>query len=389
MAHRDRNTNGQTSPLRIGLIYPGHQFSTLWVAEGIHAALNIRGTGVDDIRFERLIAASGNYVSANAESFKAAKDGVTLTEWGVHIAIQFMLARMLEIANRVDLFLVVCGNLITPQTYRALNNLPTPRVILLTESPYEDEAQKMMTSQYDFAFTNDKFSVDTLSEAAPTVYLRHAFDPQVYHPLPNRDEKKWDVCFVGTPFKNRDIAVESINKRDDISAYIFKDVIERVDGELKTMTICPPSSTMKLYNESKVCLNVHRTEKYYGTDQHIEVPAYSIGPRAFAIAGSAGFQLCDNSRPELKDIFGDTVATFDNPEDVGELVRYWCDPARDDQREEMARASYYIAMEHHTYEDRVEELIAQLADWYGRPDWKEIPEDPNVLRMKQAIEKVS
>jgi spore maturation protein CgeB len=63
--------------------------------------------------------------------------------------------------------------------------------------------------------------------------------------------------------------------------------------------------------------------------------AYSLGPRAFEIAACGAFQLCDDTRPELREIFDDTVATYTDGRDLQSTTAYYL--AHDAKRQEMAQ----------------------------------------------------
>ena len=89
--------------------------------------------------------------------------------------------------------------------------------------------------------------------------------------------------------------------------------------------------------------------------------AYSVGPRAYEIAACGAFQLCDNSRPELKEVFGNSVETYQDADDLGEKMRYYIQ--HDDERADMAYHSWE-SMVGHSYVDRTQHiLIPTLERW--------------------------
>jgi spore maturation protein CgeB len=108
-------------------------------------------------------------------------------------------------------------------------------------------------------------------------------------------------------------------------------------------------------------LNHHRT--FVGVDGveiHIAPgTAWSIGPRAFEIAACGAFQLCDDTRPELAEVFGDTVATYSSAEDLRNQIGYYL--AHDDEREEMAWRSY-CRVQGCTFEARAREIVIPVLE---------------------------
>ena len=359
-------------PLRIILVHPGHALSTAWIFDGLESAFEELGITVLPVRLDNLISTASDFIDTKQEQFEG-HQGAGLYHWKLHLAEQLAITRIMEcIVDNGDVMLNICGKLWSPQNLNLLNLIPFPKVIQLTESPYEDETQKYLLEFHDFAFTNDKSSAGLLSEYRPTAYLRHAYDPDVFRYIELDRRQQFDYSFIGTPFGNRKPIIEACRQLP-LKGYLFDKVVDEEDcepGKTKIIYI-PQESACRVYNQTKVNLNIHRTEKYYDRGEHIDAgSAYSLGPRAYEIAGCRAFQLCDSTRPELKEVFGETVATYDQPESVAETVAYWADDAREVRRREMAHASWEIARGQ-TYYHRSVQLVEQLACWYNRPEWAE------------------
>lgn len=352
--------------MKIAMLHPGHAISTAWIYDGMVSALEDLGVEIHDIRLDRLISFSDSTLSGSEHSFEG-EQGATKMMWAHHVGQQLAIVRVLEtIISGAEVLVNICGKLWTPQNLGLLNLTPIPKVVMLTESPYEDDSQRRLLGAHDYATTNDKSSLDYLNAYAPTIYQPHAFDPGVFMPMDL--QVKFDWSFIGTPFGNRKPILEAL-RSSPLAGYVFDQTDCEDENGKKVLSFVPQESACRVYNSTKVNLNIHRTEKYYGQGTYIQ-DAYSLGPRAFEIAGCRAFQLCDRSRPELAEIFGQSVATYGQPEEVPEAIAWWADPARDELRRDMATASYEIAQAH-TYRDRARRLVNQLATWYNRPDWAE------------------
>ncbi len=371
--------------MKITLLHPGHAMTTAWVYDGYKKFLDAAGHSVLEVRLDKLIAFGSAMVESMPNKFEG-DQGATSEQWKSHIAQQLSLIRIMECElEHPDVLLTICGKMISPQNYLLFNLIPGRKVVLLTESPYEDAAQRFYAQFYDFAFVNDQSSVEAIGEIVPAVYMPHGYDPEIYSKTAGsagaglffngdtRDpvgRKIFDVSFIGTPFGNRKAILQALRYAPDLNPWIFDaTTYEPEDGSGKQVVFVPPASAAECYHSTKVNLNIHRTEKFYGNGEHI-ASAHSLGPRTFEIAGCAEFQLCDDARPELLELFGDTIATYHQPEEVVDAVRYWADGARDSLRADMALASWEIAQKH-TYQDRAARLVKQLAQWYNRPDWLE------------------
>ena len=120
------------------------------------------------------------------------------------------------------------------------------------------------------------------------------------------------------------------------------------------------ADTVRYYRSAAIALNHHRTVRVYGSGEHIDAAeAASLGPRALEIAAVEAFQLCDDSRSELADIFGDTVATYraGDADDLARQVRQWLD--RPDARRQMAQAARE-RVQAHRWDHRAADVLAVL-----------------------------
>jgi hypothetical protein len=343
--------------------------STAWIYDGYESALEELGIEVMPVRLDNLISTASEFIEAKRSLFEG-DQGASLEQWKMHLSQQLAIPRILEcVVGGSDVLLNICGKLWSPQNAGLLDLTPFNKVVMLTESPYEDDSQIHIMQHHDFAFTNDKSSAVPLSAYRPTAYLRHAYDPDVFRYIEIERKHKYDYSFIGTPFGNRMRILKECAKLP-LEAYVFNKVIDVID-EKDVIAYVPPESACRIYNQTKVNLNIHRGEKYYGRPEEIDAgSAYSLGPRAFEIAGCRAFQLCDSTRPELMEVFGETVATYDQPECVAEAISYWADDARTKLRRDMAKASQEIAL-NNTYLHRAAQLVEQLAQWYNRADWLE------------------
>jgi spore maturation protein CgeB len=75
--------------------------------------------------------------------------------------------------------------------------------------------------------------------------------------------------------------------------------------------------------------------------------AESLGPRAYEIPAVGGFMLCDDERPELREVYGACAATFRawDSADLAKQARYWL--AHPDARERTRRAQHEAVAPHH------------------------------------------
>jgi len=314
--------------VKILLIYPGATWSPFDVATGYQSALRALGHEVIAFDYHTQYKFYEEYLGYLSQTHGVAFPN----DAAVVLASERVVISILDM--QPDVILNVMGVALHRRAYIHAAMLGVPMAVILTESPYMDTFHAEMISKgyVKLAFTNDMVSVGPLFEATgvPVSYLPHSFDPARHYPHPVGPEFQSDVFFYGTLWPSRDALLSTL----DLSAYRAQvsgtEFIPASGGEPKVIS----NDDMALwYSGTKVALNHHRIEMYKGgtVDE-----AYSLGPRAFEIAACGAFQLCDDTRPELRDVFGDSVATYHDAADLQRQIDDYLHPAHEDERREMA-----------------------------------------------------
>jgi len=128
------------------------------------------------------------------------------------------------------------------------------------------------------------------------------------------------VFFHGTLWPERSLLFDAI-------AAEMPDVAVRVSGiditgQYSDDSLINNDELARMYGGATICLNHHRTFSEPG--EHIVTgAAYSIGPRAYEIAACGAFQLCDDTRPELREIFGRGVPTYTDADDLVARIKHF------------------------------------------------------------------
>lgn len=354
--------------MRILLTYPGATYSTYDVAAG----------------YEKALSALGHEVrSFNHHGWLSFYD-ITLAQWQLYAPEQVFpdaAARVIASEHVVieavdfvpDVILIVAAMGLHRRAFELLNHLGVPIIVLLTESPYEDgiQAKVLEKGHVSLAFTNERTSAQRLETVTgvQTIYLPHAYDASRHRVL-NIDEKhRSDVFFQGTLWPKRKRLLDSLA---DLPYKMIFDGIQpqarnREEAD-ESMTHVIDNSEMPFwYSGTKIAINHHRefcTIDKDGLELYLESgEAESLGPRAFEIAACGAFQLCDNTRPELQDVFGDSVVTYDDTEDLRDKVKYYL--RNDHKRREMAKESHR-RVQGCTFEARARDIIIPALEMIRR-----------------------
>lgn len=263
--------------------------------------------------------------------------------------------------HMVDWVLIIAGGYVHPDLVVLLRRARLKVAVLLTESPYANEDEKLMAERCNVVWTNERTSVQFFGQFCESVhYWQHAIDPDRHGPESNGDEvAAHDVVFVGTGWIERQ---ELLHKIDwtGINFGLYggwmlmgsrNRLRKHLCGEIITN-----SMTAELYRKAKVGLNIHRTSMGWGREvEHIET-AESLNPRCYELAACGCFFICD-ARAELSDVFGGLVPTFETAREAGDLIRYYL--AHEGERAWIAMLLPAKVREH-TFDHRVAGMLRVL-----------------------------
>jgi hypothetical protein len=349
---------------RIILCHPGSSFSTADVATGLKAGLEANGVDVLLYPLDKALQLFGAFIDAAID-----QDVMTEPVDGNFMASAELIAAAVH-AEPDAVIAVSGGNLhgvrvIQLRELAAQRKHPFPVAVYCTESPYFPEIP--MARRYDLIFTNERASVPMFEQHGCTAfYLPHAYNPEVHTPGLAEPDKACQLYFVGTGFEERKALFDSADWSG--ITFVRHGFLWNPDEAaelLRPKDVTPNEDVVRWYRSATVNLNHHRTTTVYGSGGHIEPgAAMSLGPRAYEIAACRGFQLCDDSRPELDDVFAGTVPTYKlgDSADLERQARYWL--AHDGRREAL-RDVQHDAVQGHSWPNRAKQLLEILLNWSG------------------------
>jgi len=324
--------------MRILIIYPGHSHSTIDVSRGYENALKELGHTVRAYNYHLQLA----FYQEALKLWKRKNKHFKLDDPTEAMLILASEQAVVEAVDFVpDVVLIVSGFVLHRRAYALLDRLCLPLVLVLTESPYMDieQANIIRDGHIALTFTNDKNSVEPLRVATSKriEYLPHSYDPRRHHHKDAVLEKyDSDVFFFGTWWPERERLLKPVHKWARRHGYK-----SRIGGinHSKRKGMINNEEMVCYYSATKVAINHHRMISRVKNGQEVRVQnAWSLGPRAFEIAACGAFQLSDDTRPELREVFGDTVGTYSDAESLRNQVEFYLE--RPKRAEAMARAAY-------------------------------------------------
>jgi spore maturation protein CgeB len=327
--------------MKVMVVWPMAKFSIWDVARGYENALQRLGCWeLFDYRMDRR---ASFWIKSLRGTSICNEDGEIPSEV---LAEQVSEAVVIEAMKyQVDFVLIVSGLSFHPNALWLLRRAGIRAGVILTESPYEDANQALLIEQYPemLVFTNDKGS----AEEHGWQYLPAAYDPLVHQPASWDDEISCDVLIVGTGWKERQELLEQVNW-EGIELHVLG-LWLGIDKESPLApyyapSLVPNEQIPRLYSSAKICVNQYRGA------------GYSLNPRAYEIPACGGFQLSDH-RPELSEVFGDAVPTYDGARELEEAIRFFL--ADEGSRLRLAQEQRRL-VEPHSFDERARQVVAAV-----------------------------
>jgi len=350
--------------MKLLLVHPGADWSVSDVWRGLSAAFERAGVELIHYAMSGRIEQSAAFLDGvNKANKRKDKDA---PEFGpadyMYHASTGVIERALR--HKVDWVFYISGLYFHVQVYELMRRAGIRQAVLLTESPYNDDHEKMVAGLVDVVFTNERSSVETFKPLCHSVhYYQHAYDPDIHNTEPLEETEDpvpaHDVVFVGTGFEERIAIFHGIDWEGiDFGLYGTWKLLgsrNRLREHLK-LGVVPNEYTAQLYRRAKIGLNPHRTSLGYGRDVEHVRGAESMNPRCYELAATGTFFITD-PRPEVKEVFGSTVPTAASPEEWEEQIRYWL--AHDEERAQVA-AQLPGLVRDHTFDARAADILRIL-----------------------------
>lgn len=215
------------------------------------------------------------------------------------------------------------------------------------------------------------------------LYLPLAAAPQFHRPLDltpvERRQFGSDVSFLGAGYPNRRRAfLQLLNFDLRIWGTEWEGEPALAERVQRAGARISPEEAVKIFNATAVNLNLHSSIR---ADELVPRGDF-VNPRTFELAACGAFQLVDQ-RELMDELFSPgELETFVNLDELKEKIGYYL--AHPDERAAMAARARDRVLKDHTYERRMDTLLAYIAKdrsgWPRQrgasdPSLAELPED--------------
>ncbi|MBM5804859.1 MAG: glycosyltransferase [Candidatus Verstraetearchaeota archaeon] len=218
--------------------------------------------------------------------------------------------------------------------------LPTKTVIWLSDDHVNYESERAVWELFNLVVTTEKNGYERrIREGFNNVFLSQwGYNHFIYRKL--NLPKKYDVCFVGRCYGERENFVETLRKKG-INVAAFGQGWR--EGGRVTQ-----SDLIKIFNQSKIILNI----SFAWTDERV----FCVKGRDFESVGCGSLLLTKDTR-EIAEYLtsGKEIVTYQDMDDATEKIKYYL--ANEGEREEIAQRGYERVLREHTYEKRFSDIF--------------------------------
>lgn len=339
------------------VIHSGHSFSTSDVYDGLVWGLRHIGAEVVEYRWDKSQQTLGALAAAavRAGALPEERRDALLAAAG---SLAGSDAVVYALAHEVDAVLVINGLLFPPDRARVLARQGIPVGCYGTEAPYMEEAERQIAPFYTHWFTQERRSVGRYD--VPTTYLPLAYHPERHVPALPDPDKACDVVFVGGGYPERKALLDGVDWAGidharvgtlwhlDLEGLAAQGVSPGAASAIYTSGSVPNEVTAAWHRSARISLNLHRRMTFVETLGSIAPGlAESCNPRVYEVPAVGGFLLCDDERPEVREVLGDSAALYrwGDSADLERQIRHWL--AHPDARDRAAAAQAQAVAPHH------------------------------------------
>lgn len=332
--------------MKILLVRPGPQFSVEDVANGWVKGLRNAGHQVIDFDLGQKLA---YFASAN-EALRG-NNGHSIEEDAMQAA-EVLAGSCWQ--HQPDIVLIITGYYQPPAFYD-LARRQHKVVLMVTESPYEDDRHLKQAEHCDALIINDDINLEQFNEVTPTFYYGHGFDPDIHRPGFATPDLISEFCFVGTGFPERVQLLEKIDWSTINASFAGNWQNLTQDSPLRELVIhdiddcIDNKDAVTLYQSSLISANIYRKQHTYSYIGN------ACGPREIEMAACGLFFLRE-SRNESDTLFP-MLPTFTTAQELEDGIHYWLNhPEERSQKAEQAMQ----AVQHRTFDLLAEQFTNDI-----------------------------
>ena len=262
-----------------------------------------------------------------------------------------------------DILVVTIGGGVEKLASKAMIRFKGP-IILYTYNAYlcfYKSFLKRWSSRVLFAYCTDFATLNYIkynSVGIPYYHFPFGSDENIFYPI--EEEKIYDIAFLGngnSGFGREKYIEKLINytKSNNLKVFLAGAGWDKYGFPYRIVK--HGSETNKIYNQSKICINIHNDRQFAGVDKEMDA-----NNRLFDLA-MAGCCQISNGEQMINHYFEKTeVATADQPDNWINLIDYYLN--NEHERITLGLKARKKAIKEHTWEKRAIDFISFINNHY-------------------------
>ena len=273
------------------------------------------------------------------------------------------------LAHKPDLVLVLESLHLDLQSIYRIRQAGIPTAVWFADDPYYTDMTDKIAPHFDYVFSLEMNCLDFYRQLGckEVHYLPFAADTRKFRPIHLDLVLRKDFCFIGSAFWNR------VKAFDELAPYLagkkkyicglWWDRLKNyrmLERDIDLGRWLTPEETARIYNASKVVLNMHRAhdDETYNFNSR-KIPASSPNPRMFEIAACGTLQLVDN-RGDLGRFYklGEEALSYSSLGELIEIGEFYL--KNESKRQEIAVRALRRTLTEHTYPKRLAQMMGVI-----------------------------
>jgi len=255
------------------------------------------------------------------------------------------------IQQKPDLIFIYKGETVHKEVLSEVKNKTKAKIATWwVDDPFRYPEVIKCAELFDYFFVFDSYHIERLNNAGmrQVHFLPCACDSDVFRKIEMSEKERCfygsDISFVGDSNDRREEVLGAlVDYNMKIWGTVWKKSKLRSYSPVKRNVL--PDELNKIYNNSKININIHHMQSVYGTNS-----------RTFEIASSGGFQLTDY-KSDIRNLFkiNSEIVCYEDINELREKVKYYL--KHDAEREKIAISGMERSRRDHTYLNRMREVI--------------------------------
>ncbi|MCF0178876.1 MAG: glycosyltransferase [Bacteroidales bacterium] len=339
--------------LKILLIGPNFHYFNQSIERGLRA----NGCEVEIEEYDDPIHP---YNALNKVRYKLAKDKENLKQQSRKAWKQYIEARWED--TKPDIVLIVNGSNLLPKSVE-LFKTKSKVVFWMFDSITHFTYSLNILKYADKVFCYEKGDIPILKDklSSEAEFLSQAVDTNLYFPL--KSEKKYDIVFAGNIYQSKkrqrllNAVIEAFPDKKicfyGLTTPWYKSLwkwLTRKNRDIFTNRNGSAETLNKLYNESKVVLNIHHEQQTDGAN-----------PKVYEIAATGAYEICDRNA-YIESLFPNgEIALYSNEKELIACITHALQSNELNGKDGLnGNEAMGIVRKSHSFEVRMKEMLDKL-----------------------------